>query len=82
MVAVFRIRCDDVAIQIVDVPSNVDEFDFEAAPVRAEIAINIVVLGVDCMLIEAMTMMMPLRTIFDCGNSIEQSEMTNENEIF
>lgn len=77
--AVFRIRFDDVVAQNIDVPSSVDEFDFAIALVRAELATNIVVLGVDCMMNEATTMMVSLRTVFDCENSIEQSVKRKEN---
>lgn len=79
--AVVRSRCDVVALRTIDVPSSVDEFDFEATLVRVVIAINIVVPDVDCRMIEAATMMLSLRTIFDCGNSIERSEMKNEHAI-
>lgn len=73
-VAAFRIRFDDVVAQNIDVPNSVDEFDFAIALVRAELATNIVVLGVDCMMNEATTMTVSLRTTVGYENLIEQSE--------
>ena len=74
--AVFRNRFDAAVVaQNIDVPNSVDGFDFATALVRAELATNIVVLGVDCTLMnEAVTMTVSLRTAFGCENSIEQSE--------
>lgn len=72
--AVFRSRFDAVAAPNIDDPSNVDGFDSAAALVRAELAANIVVPGVDYMTTVAMTMTVSLRTTFDYGNSIEPSE--------
>lgn len=78
--AIFRIRFADVVAQTIDAPSNVDGFDSVAALVRAELATNIVVLGVDYTLTEAMTMTVPLRTTFDDENSIEPSEIRREKK--
>lgn len=72
--AVFRSRFDAVAAPNIDDPSNVDGFDSAAALVRAELAANIVVPGVDYMTNVAMTMTVSLRTTFDYENSIEPSE--------
>lgn len=73
--AIFHIRFDVVVAQSIDVPSNVDGFDSAAALVRAELAANIVALGVDCMWTATMTMTVSLQTTFDDENSIEPSEM-------
>lgn len=73
--AIFHIRFDVVVAQNIDVPSNVDGFDSAAALVRAELAANIVALGVDCMWTATMMMTVSLQTTFDDENSIEPSEM-------
>lgn len=80
-VAIFRSRFDCVAAQNIDAPSNVDEFDFAAALVRAEPATNIAVRHVDCTMIEVTTMMAFPRTTFGYENSIERSEMKKKMQI-
>lgn len=88
-VAIFRIHFDDAVALNIDVPSNVDGFDAAATLVRAELATNIVALGVDCMTTVTMMMTASLLTTFDCGNSIEKSAMrfrkktqTNEHQTY